>query len=861
MRSTMNLFQKPTLLLLAALSAASHAQEAVPETYQGVEPLGWSRRLAESELERRGGSLVRGGSEKARWEYTSGLFAHSVRSLGKELNDEGMVQRASSIAVSFVNPDGGIETYRKEDFNIDMVLPGRVLLAAIEDRPDEALKKAAASLREQLVAQPRTSDGGFWHKQRYPWQMWLDGLYMGSPFLAQYGRVFREPEAFDEAVRQILLMDRHSYDPESGLFHHAWDEKRGQSWADPKTGCSPCFWGRSVGWYAMAIVDVLDHLPPTHPGVDQVNEVLHRLADGVARHQDPGTGLWWQVLDQPAREGNYLESSASSMFVYAIAKGINRGYLDRGRFLPVAVRGYDGLVRHRLRTDASGKTHLTHVCEVAGLGYTSSKGRPRDGSFDYYISEPVIENDLKGTGPFILAGIEMQRLRTLKETALPVRGWEDLGRVLAAIREPSFPEADFPITRYGASSGGEAGAAIHAAIEACHANGGGRVVIPAGDWTTGPIRLRSGVNLHIAKGATLRFSTRPEDYPAVPTRWEGIECVNHCALIHADGESRIAITGEGTLDGQADASNWWSWNLKNPKPARQQAARDRLLAMGESGVPVASRVFGMGSFLRPNFIQFQRCRDILIEGVTILRSPMWVIHPVLSENVTVRKVTVSSHGPNNDGCDPESCMGVRIEDCVFDTGDDCIAIKSGRNNDGRRVNAPSGNIVIRRCIMKDGHGGVVLGSEISGNVRNVFVEDCVMDSPNLDRALRFKSNARRGGVLENVFMRNVRVGRVAEAVLTIDLVYEEGADGPHRPVVRNVRMDRITSRSSPRVLWIKGFPGAVIEGIRISDSEFGGVESSDVVEHAGSILFERSSILPAVSSAGRNSVPAPPSKP
>lgn len=859
--ASMKTLLKIPILLLAVTAATTHAEEAAPATYQGVEPIAWSRRVADSEWQRRGATLVRGGSEKARWEYTSGLFSHALLMLAREMNDEDLAKRAAAVSVSFVNPDGGIETYRKEDFNIDMILPGRVLLSVIEEKPDEVLGKAAEALRSQLRDQPRTSDGGFWHKQRYPWQMWLDGLYMGSPFLAQYGKVFREPEAFDEAVRQILLMDRHAHDKKTGLYHHAWDEKREQSWADPLTGCSPCFWGRSVGWYAMAIVDVLDHLPPTHPGVDQVNEVLHRLADGVARHQDPATGLWWQVLDQPGREGNYLESSASSMLVYAIAKGIHRGYLDRARFLPVAVRGYEGLVRHRLRVDEAGGTHLTHVCEVAGLGYTSSKGRPRDGTFEYYVSEPVIENDLKGIGPFILAGIEMQRLAANAVVAPAVRGWDDLERILSGIREPQFPARDFPITRYGAQPGEEAGDAIRAAIDECHRSGGGRVVIPSGEWRTGPIRLRSGVNLHVSKGATLRFSTRPEDYPAVPTRWEGIECVNHCALIHADGETRIAITGQGTLDGQADASNWWSWNLKQPKPARQQAARDRLIAMGESGVPVAERVFGMGSFLRPNFIQIQRSREILIEGVTLLRSPMWVIHPVLSQHITVRKVTVSSHGPNNDGCDPESCRGVKIEDCVFDTGDDCIAIKSGRNNDGRRVGVASENIVIRRCVMKDGHGGVVLGSEISGNVRNVFVEDCEMDSPNLDRALRFKSNARRGGILENVFLRNVRVGRVAEAVLTIDLVYEEGAQGPHRPVVRNVRMDRVTSRSSPRVLWVKGFEGAVIEGIRITDSVFSGVEFSDVVEHAGSISFERSSIVPAVSSKGRNSVPAPVSKP
>ena len=224
----------------------------------------------------------------------------------------------------------------------------------------------------------------------------------------------------------------------------------------------------------------------------------------------------------------------------------------------------------------------------------------------------------------------------------------------------------------------------------------------------------------------------------------------------------------------------------------------------------------------------------LIEGVTIVRSPMWELNPVLSQNITVRGLTIVTHGPNNDGCDPESCQDVLIEDTLFDTGDDCIAFKSGRNNDGRRVGVPTENVIVRNCTMKDGHGGVVLGSEISGGVRNVFIENCVMDSPELDRALRFKNNAVRGGVLENVFMRNVTVGRVAEAVLTIDLLYEEGAKGPHKPVVRNVQIENVTSSASPRVMFIAGFEGAVIDNIRFRNCTFSGVEQAEVVSGAGS---------------------------
>jgi unsaturated rhamnogalacturonyl hydrolase len=247
--------------------------------------------------------------------------------------------------------------------------------------------------------------------------------------------------------------------------------------------------------------------------------------------------------------------------------------------------------------------------------------------------------------------------------------------------------------------------------------------------------------------------------------------------------------------------------------------------------------------------------------VTILRSPMWEIHPVLSQNITVRGVKITTHGPNNDGCDPESSRDILIEDCVFDTGDDCIAIKSGRNGDGRRVNVPSENIVIRNCVMKDGHGGVVLGSECTGGIRNVFVENCEMDSPNLDRGLRFKNNAVRGGILENVFMRNVKIGQVGEAVLTIDLLYEEGANGPFKPIVRNVQLDNITSSASPRIMYIRGFPNAIIENIRIANSTFNNVTDTEVVQHAGAITLDRVTISPAKAVRSLNSVPPPSTTP
>ncbi len=427
--------------------------------------------------------------------------------------------------------------------------------------------------------------------------------------------------------------------------------------------------------------------------------------------------------------------------------------------------------------------------------------------------------------------------------------WSQVPKILARIKPPVFPKHDFPVTDFGAVGDGirDCTEAFQKAIAACNRAAGGRVVVPNGIFLTGAIHLQSNVNLHISEGATLKFATDPKKYlPVVFTRFEGIECLNFSPLIYAFEQENIGITGTGVLDGSASKENWWAWARRAADDTDSPARRDirRLLDFGERGVPVEQRIFGPGHLLRPNFIQPYRCRNVLIEGITIRNSPMWEIHPVLSTNVTVRSVKISSHGPNNDGCDPESSRDVLIEDCVFDTGDDCIAIKSGRNNDGRRLHAPSENIIIRNCTMKDGHGGVVMGSEISGDCRNVFVENCRMDSPNLDRAIRFKSNALRGGVVENVFVRNVHIGHVSEAVLTIDFLYETGAAGPYKPVVRNVQIEKVESSGSPRVMWVVSFPGSVIENIRFVDCTFRGVEASEVLQNVGSISFNNITIEP-----------------
>jgi polygalacturonase len=423
--------------------------------------------------------------------------------------------------------------------------------------------------------------------------------------------------------------------------------------------------------------------------------------------------------------------------------------------------------------------------------------------------------------------------------AVEEHGWARVPTILARIKPPRFPKREFPITRYGAKGDGvtDCSDAVRRAIAACAAAGGGRVVARGGTFLTGPIHLRSHVNLVVEEGATIRFITDPRAYELfVLTRFEGTEMMGLSPLIYARDAADVAVTGAGTLDGQASNEHWWNWN-GNPRygwkqgEGNQRQARSRLFRMAEDGVAVSERRFGVDSFLRPNFIQPYHCRNVLIEGVTIRNSPMWEINPVLCTNVTVRNVTIDSRGPNNDGCDPESSRDVLIEGCRFNTGDDCIAIKSGRNADGRRINVPSENIIVRDCEMRDGHGGVTIGSEISGGVRHVYAERNRMDSPNLDRALRLKNNAMRGGVLEHIYMRDVTIGHLADAVLQVDFLYEEGPNGNYPPVVRDVELLRVTSRKSNYALYLRGFEKATIDDIRVIDCTFDAVAKPDVVEH------------------------------
>jgi len=364
--------------------------------------LPWSVRFARA-------VMAKNPEVHTRWDYTAGVVLLAIDRVAASRNDNAMRTYVKRNMDRFVQPDGSITGYRQDEFNLDQIAQGRLLFPLLSRTGDERYRKAARQLRDQLARHPRTSEGGFWHKQVYPQQMWLDGLYMAEPFYAEYARVFNDAAAFDDVTKQFLLVARHTRDSKTGLMYHGWDAAKAQKWANPETGLSPAFWGRAMGWYMLGAVDALDYIPRTHRDREALIRTLQEAADAITRAQDPVTGLWWQVLDEPNRGGNYFEASASSMFVYALAKAARLGYID-SKYRAVASRGFDGLVANLVKVTPDGLVSLTGICQVAGLGGNLRKdGSYRDGTFAYYVSEPIVADDYKGVGPFIMAAHELGR--------------------------------------------------------------------------------------------------------------------------------------------------------------------------------------------------------------------------------------------------------------------------------------------------------------------------------------------------------------------------------------------------------------------------------------------------------------------
>jgi unsaturated rhamnogalacturonyl hydrolase len=365
--------------------------------------LKWSERMALSIMKRHQESYMIDDAKAPHWDYVHGLVLTSFEQLYKEKGNSNYYDYIKSYVDVLVDKDGTIATYKMDAYNIDMIVAGRLLFNLYRTTKDNRYLIAMQTLRKQLEGQPRTASGGFWHKKVYPNQMWLDGLYMGEPFYAEYTATFEKGAKLDDVAKQFELIQLHATDKKTGLLYHAWDESKQMPWANKATGTSPNFWSRSIGWYAMALVDALDYFPKDHPKQKELVGYLNNVANALVKFQDK-SGLWYQVTDQGDRAGNYLESSGSSMFAYALAKGVNKGYLPK-KFKAVATKAFDGLTSQLIQVESDGEINITQACAVAGLG-----GSPyRDGSYEYYVNERKKDNDPKATGPFILAALELNK--------------------------------------------------------------------------------------------------------------------------------------------------------------------------------------------------------------------------------------------------------------------------------------------------------------------------------------------------------------------------------------------------------------------------------------------------------------------
>tara|TARA_R110002050_G_scaffold273113_1_gene417076 strand:+ start:81117 stop:82544 length:1428 start_codon:yes stop_codon:yes gene_type:complete len=468
------------------------------------------------------------------------------------------------------------------------------------------------------------------------------------------------------------------------------------------------------------------------------------------------------------------------------------------------------------------------------------------------ISTPYLFRSLLYFSVFALV---FSSCKDKKEETKAASPFDEADKIINSIKILEFPDNTLNIIDFGAIADGKTlnTQAIKKAIDSCNSSGGGKVIIPSGNFLTGPIVLKSNVNLHLEEGANVLFTKDKTAYlPAVHTSYEAVEIMNYSPLIYAYKQNNIAVTGKGTFNGQADKENWWPWcgaerygHIEGTPHQKEDHNLPRLRTMNENATPVAERVFGEGHQLRPLFIQPFECENVLIQGVTFTNAPFWVIHPIKCNYVRVEGVTVNSHGPNNDGCDPEYSKNVHINNCTFNTGDDCIAIKSGRNEEGRRINIPSENIVVENCDMKDGHGGVVMGSEISAGVRNVYVRNCKMDSPNLDRAIRIKTNTLRGGFVENIFVKNIQVGQVKEAVLKINTYYGIYAnqEGNFIPSIKNIHLEDIEVENGGKYgVLIKGRAENPVKNVTLTNVHIKGAETDLSVENSEPIIFKNTTI-------------------
>lgn len=744
----------------------------------------------------------------APYSYKSAILLEGLYKASKVLNNDDIFNYVKELLEQFVHEDGTVEKYRLEEHTMDDIRMGNIMLEFYTLTGDERYRKGLDSFREMLRTQPRTPEGGFWHKKIYPNQMWLDGLYMQGPFYAGYCKLFGGlKECLEDIVPQFELIYEKTYDSATGLLRHAWDSSHKMPWCEPDTGRSQEVWSRALGWYVMALSDLLEDIPATdeyEPYRARLLDLALRLAPVVRSFQDE-SGLWWQVMDKAHVGKNYLETSSTSMFVYFFAKMNRLGYLDRS-YLDAAWKAMNGMMDSQVTVKEDGELCLHGTCKSAGLGKSAPDNPYRPADFEYYCTgEPIETDNLHGVSPFISAAVELEFPAQLMRSEYIVRPDDDINTVIKD-----------------------------------HA-GKDTIVFPAGNYKTGPLDIPTHVHIVFEKGVVFDFSDDFESYPPVWTRWEGINCwaMHPCMLIK--DTSDVVIEGPGILDGHG--KKWWDyiWKWKNGgRPARLELPIEKKLAglnpdyLNEPG--------GGGGrpcqFLRPPLLQILDSENVRIDGLTLTGSPFWTCHPIGVTNLQLHNITIINpyDSPNTDGIDIESCVNVSVRGCDVSVGDDGIAVKCGSGKEMMDFQR-SENILVENCTVRGAHGGFVIGSETASGVKGAAVRNCRFIGT--DRGIRIKTRRKRGGVMSDIEASDIYMEDVI-CPISINMFYHCGSNEPglyslekqpvteDTPRIEDVRIERVRAKGCRSMAaFLAGLPEAPLKNIVVRDCSF---EVSEKVE-------------------------------
>lgn len=747
-------------------------------------------------------AMLKYNTQNTKYSYKSAIMLEAVYKASRVLSDQGMLDFVKGFLDCFVAEDGSVRTYELEEYSMDQVRMGNIMLTFLSLTGQEKYKKATEMFFRQLQGQPRTPSGGYWHKKRYENQMWLDGLFMQGPFNVAYSMAFGDPEkTLEDVVSQFELVYGKTYDPATGLLRHAWDESCRMPWCDPVTGQSKEVWSRAMGWYVWAIADLLEDIPATAafgPFRARLLALGRKIAPVLIRYQDAESGMWYQVMDKGGQGKNYLETSSTSMFVYFFAKMYRLGFLDES-YLKAARRAFDGMCDRFVTVDDYGEVYLHNVCRSAGLGRAEDTNPYRPGDFKYYTeTEKRITDNLHGVAPFIHAAIELEFPAQMNRGRYVLGKGEDLGKALA---EHAYREA---------------------------------VVVPKGSYSCGPVSIPAHTHLIFEEGAVLDFTDDFDAYPPVWTRWEGVYCwaMHPCFLVK--DATDVVVEGPGVLDGHGE--KWWGHIMKwktGGRPVGPVLDCEKRLADLNKGF--RSEPEGGGGrpcqFLRPALLQILNSDNVRIQDLKLVRSPFWTVHPICTTNLALRNIVIDNpyDSPNTDGIDIESCVNVEVRGCDVNVGDDGIAVKCGSGKEMMDFQR-SEDIVVEDCTVRGAHGGFVIGSETASGVKWAVVRNCRFIGT--DRGIRIKTRRKRGGVMCDIEASDIYMENVICPV-SINMFYHCGSDEPglyslekqpvteDTPRIANVKIERIKAVGCRSMAaFLAGLPEAPLKNIVIRDSSF-----------------------------------------